>query len=188
MARRKRARAKSGMLRKKSPAEPGEPGGSEKKRMKKKTSTSIPRRPPTNRKAKSPAGSLPQHDRDGILCRSPARLIVSYADGSWTDRLSGRRIGVAVAGGGVALTIEVSASGASGSAKTAKGHFGDFLRKRHRVESIQIVKRAIRKRLRALIPTMEVADFSVRLRAGGGEFTYPAAIAFDPDALTLNLG
>ncbi len=121
--------------------------------------------------------------RQRVLCSSPAPIILSYIDGSWTDRLAGGRVALGVDGRAATLTIEVRPG-----ARAEKGEVGDFLRKRHSIESVQITRRGLRKRLRALLHAAELPEFSVRLTAGGRVVVYPANAFFGPDAVTLNLG
>jgi hypothetical protein len=132
--------------------------------------------------------ALPPHDkRSGggvqkVLCKSQAPVILSYLDGSWTDRLAGRRLTLGIDDGMATLTIELAA------AKPRATEVGEFLRKRNRVESVQIAKRAVGKRLRAMLLAVDLPVFSVKLSAAGRDVVYPASVVFGPDAVTLNLG
>ncbi|SRR6266849_1565591 len=111
------------------------------------------------------------------------KVVVSYADGSWTDRLAGRRVTLDIEAGTPTLTIELASRARARAAEVA-----EFLRKRNRVESVQIAKRAVRKRLRAMLLAIDTPAFSVKLSAAGHNAVYPASVVFGPDAITLNLG
>jgi hypothetical protein len=125
--------------------------------------------------------------RPRLLCKSAAPVILSYLDGTWTDRLAGKRMELGHHAGAAVLTIELAFASGRPSAR-AKADVGAFLRNCNRVESVQIAKRSVRKRLRALLHEAEVPRFSVRLSAAGRDVVYPASAYFGPDAVTLNLG
>lgn len=119
---------------------------------------------------------------------SAARIVLSFADGSWTDELSGERFGVRVDGDVITVTIELARrAGASAGAK-AGAHLRRILDPRGIVDSIQISKPAIRKRVHKAFRAVENPQFLVALAANGKSVVYPASVHFGPDAITMSVG
>jgi hypothetical protein len=114
------------------------------------------------------------------------RAVVSYFDGTWTDRLSARCLAIDREGDVLRLLLEITQRGKSVAAK------GDALKSlvasRGRIDSILLLKPAFRGKLRRRLMGDENRALSVTLRALRVDIEYPASAFFGPDGITLTLG
>jgi hypothetical protein len=116
-----------------------------------------------------------------------ARMVVSYVGGDWTDKLALDDYGMEHGGEGLVLTLDVGVR-ARNANNGGPAALRAFVKNRARVEFIRIGKPAFVKQLRAHARMADDAALEVRLRAGGHDVLYPAAVVFGPDAATLHLG
>jgi hypothetical protein len=126
--------------------------------------------------------------RDATAADSAGRVIVTYRDGTWTDNLAVERYAVEPTARELVLTIEVIARERAGKVREAREALRDFVAKVGRIDTIQIGKPLFVARVRGAVRGLEQATIGVRLSAPGAAAVYPAGVAIDPDAVTLNLG
>ncbi len=117
----------------------------------------------------------------------PPRVVVSYLDGTWSDRLQARRAWLETDPQACTIVIELVEHGRSTPAKKQEA-VRHFVTRRNRVDSVLIHKARFAARLSACLKGHEGTQMGVRLVADGHEVLYPASVVFGPDAITLNLG
>lgn len=131
----------------------------------------------------------PQGDGEpGAVADSAGRLIVTYADGTWSDNLAISRYNLEPAQGELLLAIQVSPRERPGKVRAARAALKELVAKLDRVHTLQVGKPLLRKRVRDQVCLLEQARMAVSLTAAGRTAVYPASPSFGPDAITLNLG
>lgn len=114
--------------------------------------------------------------------RPPTRLVVSYVDGHWSDRLVARRLHVETRGREIMLTIELAPRARSADAMR------DLREKQLCIESLQLARPRLVEKLRDELRNTENVAVAVHLAGDGVAVEYPASITFGPDAATLTFG
>lgn len=116
-----------------------------------------------------------------------ARMVVSYIGGTWTDKLALGQYEVSLNSEGLLLTLDVAVR-ESNAKNGGPAALREFVKKRRRIESIQIGKPAFVEQIRDRARLSDNAEVGVQLRTEGCDVRYPAALVFGPDAITLCLG
>lgn len=124
---------------------------------------------------------------DAVAPKSAPRIVVSYVDRTWTDRLAARRVELLTHAQEISFRIEI-ASRASKNPRAGQDALREFVAKRGLVETLQIGKRSLAALLRERLRETEDAELSVHLTVNGQGVVYPASVVFGPDAITLTLG
>ena len=115
-------------------------------------------------------------------------MIVTYVDGTWTDHLAVGRYGLRN-GAELLLTIDVAGRvNQDGKVGQGRAALREFASKRGKIDTIQLTKPQFMTQLRERMSKLECPRICVRLARNGNSVTYPAAVVFGPDAVTLNLG
>jgi hypothetical protein len=117
---------------------------------------------------------------------SEGRIAVTFFDGSWTDELRVSRYGVRSTTEGLSIRLELESR--PGKARGARAPLAEFIAKRHAVHVIQIGTPRFAARLRSKLRAQEHARLTLSVRAGDAKTSYPVAVVFGPDEVTLNVG
>jgi hypothetical protein len=117
---------------------------------------------------------------------SEGRVVVTYFDGSWTDQLRVSRYGVRATTDGVAIRLEVEPRPAR--KRGASAALAEFIAKREELHVIQIGTPRFASTLRSKLRTQENARLGLCVHAGTTKTSYPVAVVFGPDEVTLNVG
>ncbi len=117
--------------------------------------------------------------------RSESRAVVSFVDGTWTDRLVATCVAIENVHHELRLVLEIAPRPRKAGADR---DFERFLAHRHAIDSLMLVKPPFRGRLAERVRHAEDRRLSVLLRAGGEEVLYPATAVFGPDGITLTFG
>jgi len=115
-----------------------------------------------------------------------SRAVVSYFDGTWTDRLRARCLAIESEGGALRLVLEMKRRGGKSAARPDA--LEKFVATRRRIESILLLKPAFRRKLRERLLGTDSRTLSVSLHALEAAIEYPASAVFGPDGITLTLG
>src|SRR5262249_5907837 len=121
----------------------------------------------------------------GVAPKSAPRVVVTYVDRSWTDRLAAPVVDLRMEGEAVRLRIGLAARGKAPGQRDA---LDEFTAKGGRVDTVQVARKRFAARLQAQLRLTEGSELSLELIAGGRAFLYPATVVFGPDAITFNLG
>lgn len=117
--------------------------------------------------------------------RSDSRAVVSFVDGTWTDRLAADCLAIETAHQELRVVLEM----APRRRKAGAGReFERLLARHHAIDSILLVKPPFRSQLAERVRHTENPRLSVVVRAAGREVVYPAAAVFGPDGITLTFG
>jgi hypothetical protein len=134
----------------------------------------------TKKKAKAGAKRI-----GSIAPKSAPRVVVTYVDRSWTDRLAAPLVDLRMEGTGVRLRIGLAARGKASGERDA---VEEFATKGGRVDTVQVARKRFAARLQAQLRLTEGSELSLELVAGKRTFLYPATVVFGPDAITFHLG
>lgn len=116
-----------------------------------------------------------------------ARAVVSYADGTWTDRLLARCLTIDTGGGSIRLVLEMLPR--RHKARPARlDALQGFVAKRSGIESVMLIRPSFRAKLKERLLHAENAELSVMLCALGADVVYPACAVLGPEGITLTLG
>jgi hypothetical protein len=120
--------------------------------------------------------------------KPPPRLVLSYIDGSWSDRIAARRLEVQTHGSEITLTLELTPRAKSAHVPAAREAMRELSQKQNSLESLQVTRPRVVARLRHELRNTENVVIRVRLLAPGVEVEYPGSVVFGPDAVTLTFG
>jgi hypothetical protein len=109
-------------------------------------------------------------------------------DGSWTDILSIARFGLRPSTEGAVIRIEVIPLLRVARGRSAPKALAELVSKRDSLHTIQIGSPAFASAVRSKLRTLEEARLGLCIAADGVETTYPVAVVFGPDEVTLNVG
>jgi len=120
-----------------------------------------------------------------IAPKSAPRVVVTYVDRTWTDRLAAPLVDLRMEGDEVRLRIGLAARGKDSGQRDA---LEEFAAKGGKVDTLQMVRKRFAARLQAQLRLTEGSGLSLELVAGERSFLYPATVVFGPDAITFHLG
>jgi hypothetical protein len=121
--------------------------------------------------------------------RRDSRAVVSYVDGTWTDRLRARCRAIETdrEAGVLQLVLEMSRRrGRAGGTKPDP--LEAFVAACQRIDSILLIKPPFRGKLRERLRRTESVELCLTLRVPGSRVVYPASAVFGPDGISLTLG
>jgi len=120
--------------------------------------------------------------------KPPPRLIVSYVDGSWSDRIAARRVEVETQGAEITLTLELAPRAKVRDSPAANEAMRGLADKQFIIESLQVTRPRVVAHLRHELRHTENVVIRVRLVGPGIQVDYPGSVVFGPDAVTLSFG
>lgn len=127
-------------------------------------------------------------DAAAVIDVSPCRLVITYADGTWTDNLAAEPYAVQSGRDGTTLTLNVVPRERPRKVRAVQLALAQFAAKRGTIDSILIGAPRFVSRFRACVRESESSEVCVRLALDGAEVVYPGAAVFGPDSITLHLG